>query len=273
MKTKYTVLASAILMGASLTIGATPSGVPGVPAPYANGPLTAPYYAAPNLLQPEKAVFAALEGAMQEGEAFIFSTGCPSTPKTLDITAQVDLGGYGFVELISGGVTQVHLDVAPGAPSSVPPGTLFNVTGSGNNLFGNALPGYSGAARYSGTGQMMTLGASFQSKSINNAPESLSGLVIKDFYKANAKGYIPVIYDWGLQSVHKNTIPQDKWWQRSVATRSDNATGRTIWWKDRLFSAKNGGVCNIKIDMSGQNDADGFFQDGTFVISKTKPAP
>jgi hypothetical protein len=118
---------------------------------------------------------------------------------------------------------------------------------------------------------MMVQGANFNVRSVNRNLDPLSGTVIKDFYKRTISG-IPFIFDWGLQSVSKNLVPQDKWWQRSIAWRSDGVFGRTNFRKDRLYSGKNGGACTIDILMTGTNDADFFGQEGTLVIRKANPA-
>ena len=118
----------------------------------------------------------------------------------------------------------------------------------------------------------MVQSAAFNVRSVNNNLDRLSGTVIKDFWKETFRG-LPVIIDWGLQSVSKNLVPQDKWWQRSFANRSDGIFARTHFRKDRLYSAKNGGACFIDINMSGVNDADFFGQSGTFIIRKANPSP
>ncbi len=297
MKTKFTVMASAILMGTAFTVNAYGANPPAPPAPYGSGPLTSPHLA-PNLFKSEKSAFAGLEGAMQEAEAVIYQGGCAAAAgksgKTWDISASVDQSGTGSIEVSSNGVLQFFLDVKERLPAPTPAylgGTVFTIKGNSSNVFnGSKLPAYDGFAYYSKTGQMMTLGASFQVGNVNNNYDYLKGGVIKDFYKLNnpataaqskcgscggggetPTGPIPIIYDWGLQYVSKNYVPQDKWWQRSWANRSDNSDGTTVFVKDRLFSAKGDGVCKIRIDMIGNNDASSFEQEGTLTISKVAP--
>jgi hypothetical protein len=295
MKTKLTVMAAAILMGTAFTVNATAYGglyPPAPPFPYGSGPLKAPYLA-PNLFISEKAAFAGLEGAMQEAEGVIYQGGCAAASGTWRINAFADDTGNGSVRVSSGGATQFRLNVAWQAVTSPPylGGTKFHITGgTPNHLGGVKLPLYDGTAYYSGTGQMMVMDARFDVGNVNYAFDHLTGTVIKDFFKvlpqgvypdegkttckSDCGGYdptVPVIYDWGLQSVSKEWVPQDKWWQRSKATRSDGSDAKTIFWKDRLFSAKNGGVCKIKIAMTGANDADGFAQSGTLTIKKEAP--
>ncbi len=267
MKTSFKIVTSAALMAAALGVSAGP---PGVPSIYEKGPLIGPYYANPGLFTAEKAAFSALESAMQVGEGAVYQGGCAAASRKYDMSSFVDQDGYGYVDVSSGGALQFRLNVKPGPTTPAPSGTSFIVSGTGH-LGGTTLSSFSSTARYSAGGAMMTEGATLSVRSVNNNFDYLSGFIIKDFFKVNAQSYIPVIYDWGLQSMHKNTIPQDKWWQRSVATRSDGVVGRTIWWKDRLFSAKNGGVCHIKIDLSGTNDADLFAEDGSFTISRIAP--
>jgi hypothetical protein len=300
MNIELTAPVSAILQGPVVSANDVP---PDVPAPYTSGPLEGPVYVAPGLFKSEKAAFAALEGAMQEAEAIIYQGGCVAASgggsRTWDISTFVDNTGTGFVEVSLNGELQFTLDVSGGALAGPPAETSFRVTGNSegqdvadivqeeppegtsfrvtgnelNVLNGNSLPFYLSTAHYSATGQMMTQTARFRVKNVNNLLDSLSGTAIKDFYKVGATAPIPVIYDWGLQSVSKNDIPQDKWWQRSEANRSDNFIGKTHFRKDRLFSAKSGGVCSIDILMEGTNDANLFDQTGTLTIKKAAPSP
>jgi hypothetical protein len=279
-------MASAVLMGTAVTVSAFGAiDPPAPPAPYQNGPLKSPYLA-PGLFKSEKAAFAALEGTMQEAEAVIYQGGCAAAAgRTWDIGTYADEDGNGSVDVSSNGVPQLHLDVAA-SPLVAPAylgGTKFVTTGLPTNVLnGKKLPLYNGTAYYSKTGQMMTLGASFQVGNINTVGNTnldlLTGTVIKDFYKLNpiltstTDPQVPVIFDWGLQSVSKNMVPQDKWWQRSKASRSDGYDAKTVFVKDRLFSDKNNGVCRIKIDMSGANDANGFDQGGTLTIERGAPS-
>ncbi len=272
MKTSSKILSSVALMAAAMGVSAGP---PGVPSIYGKGPLTAPY-SNPGLFTAERAAFTALESAMQVAEGVVYQGGCAAAARSYDMSTFVDQDGYGNVDVSSGGALQFRLNVAPGASTAAPVGTSYNVKGFGH-LGGTTLANFSSTGRYSAGGAMMTEGATLGVRSVNGSFDNLSGFLIKDFFKFTpvcarcTSSSIPVIYDWGLQSMHKNTTPQDKWWQRSVATRSDGVVGRTIWWKDRLFSAKNGGVCHIKIDLSGTNDADLFAQDGTISISRIAP--
>jgi hypothetical protein len=292
MKTKITVLTTAILMGSAFAVSAYGgSYAPPPPAPYDSGPLKAPYLA-PNLFISEKAAFAGLEGVMQEAEGVIYQGGCAAAVGSWKISTFADVNGDGYVKVASGGAQQLRLNVL-NQPVTSPPylgGTKFFITGGApNHLGGIKLPFYNGTAYYSGTGQMMVMDARFDVGNVNYAFDHLTGTVIKDFFKVLPRGIepegkttcnsncggsdptVPVIYDWGLQSVSKEWVPQDKWWQRSEATRSDGSDATTTFWKDRLFSAKNGGVCKIKIAMKGANDADGFAQGGTLTIKKEAP--
>ncbi|MEQ1546894.1 hypothetical protein [Methyloglobulus sp.] len=280
MKTKYTVLVSAILMGTAFTVSAGP---PAPPSPYGSGPLGRS--SSPNMFTSEKAAFAALEGVLQEAEAVIYQGGCAAAAakSPWNLSVLVDLDGSGGVDVSSGGNPQFHLDVAQGMPVLQPPGTVYNVTGLGTNVFaGSSLPVYSTIARYNRTGQMMVQSGNFDVKNVNGNFDKLTGGVIKDFYRTDPMvrssciygcSSVPVIYDWGLQFVSKNTIPQDKWWQRSAATRSDGNIGKTHFVKDRLFSDKSTAACQIEIWTKGFNDADGFDQTGTLYIRNVKPQP
>ncbi len=302
MKTRYTVMASAILMGSAFAVSAAPKVPFPVPAPYEKGPL--PYYSSPGLFVPEKAAYAALEGALQEAEARIYASTCAAASGTWSINVATDQDGFGFVDVSSfGGDSQFSLTVEPGKPIGPPVGSSWNVyseKGNDNRLAGVPLPSYKGTAYYNASGQMMTLGSAFDVGAVTGKNDKLTGGVIKDFFKRNpdpkkclptsrditwcSDPGVPVIYDWGLQYVSKNHVPQDKWWQRSAATRSNGEFAYTKFVKDRLFADKHDtskldtGVCNITILMdgsqgAGQNDQGSFDQTGTLTIKRAAPAP
>ena len=271
MKKITTVMASAMLMGAAMTAGAQ---APAVPSIYNGGTLKASVYKTPNLFDQEKVAFALLEGAMQAAEGIIYTNGCTGASATWDLSVEVFDDGAGSLEASSNGVSQLNLKGVASALTLSPGGTKVRVAGNGN-LKGKTL-NYASTAYYNKPGAMMVQSAGFNVKSVNGNLDKLSGTVIKDFWLETGCGRceqtgFPVIFDWGLQSVSKNLVPQDKWWQRSAANRSDGVFGRTHFRKDRLYSAKNGGVCTIDIDMSGSNDADFFGQTGTLSIYKAAP--
>jgi hypothetical protein len=278
MKKMTTVMATAMLLGAAMTAGAD---APPVPRIYRDGPL-APY-TVPNLFLQEKTAFALLEGAMQAAEGIVYTSGCAGAAAEWDLGVEVFDDGAGSLDVSSNGVSQLGLRGVASAIALSPGGTKVRVTGTGA-LKGKTL-NYSSNAYYNKPGAMMVQSATFGVKSVNGNLDPLSGTVIKDFWKANPRNVetlscsdvercfdprIPVIIDWGLQSVSKNLVPQDKWWQRSRANRSDGVFARTQFRKDRLYSAKNGGACMITIDISGSNDADFFGQSGTLTISKPR---
>jgi hypothetical protein len=276
MKKITTVMASAMLMGAAMTAGAQS---PSVPSLYSvSNLLTARGYSAPNLFLQEKTAFALLEGAMQAAEGIIYTSGCTGASAKWDLSVEVFDDGAGTLEASSNGVSQLNLTGSASAVTLSPGGTKVRVAGRGA-LKGNTL-NYSSNAYFNKPGAMMVQSAAFGVKSVNGNLDPLSGTVIKDFWKEDPRfietarcrscgdSRVPVIYDWGLQSVSKNLVPQDKWWQRSLANRSDGVFARTQFRKDRLYSAKNGGACTIDIDISGSNDADFFGQSGTLIISK-----
>jgi hypothetical protein len=268
MKKITTVMASAMLMGVAMTAGAQ---APAVPSVYIAGPLKAPKYAAPGLFLQERVAFALLEGAMQAAEGIVYTAGCTGASATWDISAEVFDDGAGSLEVSSNGVSQFNeRGFGKNDTTQSPGGTVVKTLAYGN-LKGNKLGHYS-TAYYNATGAMMVQNAEFKVESVNGKLDPLSGSVIKDFWKESLRG-LPVIIDWGLQSVSKYNYPQDKWWQRSQANRSDGIFGRTHFRKDRLYSAKNGGACTIDIDMSGTNDADFFGQSGTLIIKKALPTP
>jgi hypothetical protein len=267
MKKITTVMASAMLMGAAMTAGAT---APAVPSIYSAGPLRAPTYTAPGLFVQEKVAFALLESAMQAAEGIVYTAGCTGASATWDISVEVFDDGAGSLDISSNGVTQLSGRGLASAITASPGGTTVRTVAAGN-LKGNTL-NHASTAYYNTPGAMMVQSAGFNVKSVNGNLDPLSGTVIKDFWKQSLRG-LPVIIDWGLQSVSKNLVPQDKWWQRSAANRSDGVFARTHFRKDRLYSAKNGGACTIDIDMSGSNDADFFGQSGTLIIRKATPTP
>jgi hypothetical protein len=271
-----TVMASAMLMGVTMSVSAD---APPVPSIYRNGPL-APY-TVPNLFLQEKTAFALLEGAMQAAEGIIYTNGCSGAAAEWDLSVEVFDDGAGSLDASSNGVSQLGLTGTASAITLSPGGTKVRVTGSGA-LKGKTL-NYSSNAYYNKPGAMMVQSAAFGVKSVNGNLDPLSGTVIKDFWKADPRNVetlscnnvercfdprVPVIFDWGLQSVSKNLVPQDKWWQRSRANRSDGVFAKTWFQKTRLYSAKNGGACSITINLSGSNDADFFGQSGTLTISK-----
>jgi len=264
MKKITTVMASAMLMGAAMTAGANP---PPVPSIYSGGPLRAPTYAKPGLFVQEKVAFALLESAMQAAEGIVYTAGCTGAAGTWDISVEVFDDGSGALDISSNGVSQLSMSGNSFAINQSPGGTRVTTSGFGN-LRGNTS-NHSSTAYFDGPGAMMVQSATFNTRSVNGNLDPLSGTVIKDFWK-QVRG-IPYIYDWGLQSVSKRNVPQDKWWQRSAANRSNDVFGRTEFRKDRLYSAKNGGACTIDIDMTGSNDADFFGQSGTFTIRKATP--
>jgi hypothetical protein len=264
MKKITTVMASAMLMGAAMTAGAVS---PAVPSIYSAGPLRAPTYTAPGLFVQEKVAFALLESAMQAAEGIVYTAGCTGASGTWDISTEVFDDGSGSLDISSNGVSQLSITGSASAITRSPGGTQVTTSGSGG-LRGNTSV-HSSTAYFNTSGAMMVQSATFNTRSVNGNLDRLSGTVIKDFWKEQ-RG-IPVIYDWGLQSVSKNLVPQDKWWQRSVANRSNDIFGYTHFHKDRLYSGKNGGACSIDITMSGTNDADFFGQSGTFVIRKATP--
>jgi hypothetical protein len=300
MKTKYTVMASAILMGCTFAVSATTFTPIPVPAPYDSGPLDAS--SAPGLFVPEKAAYVALEGALQEAEGRIYSSTCGNASGTWQINVVADQDGNGFVDVNSfGGDNQFSLTVEPGRKIGPPVGSswhVFSAPGSNNRLAGVPLPSYNGTAYYNASGQMMTLGSKFDVGAVTGHNDNLTGGVIKDFFKRTPdprkcsvslrdRTYCgdpasPVIYDWGLQFVSKNYVPQDKWWQRSASRRSNGEFAYTKFVKDRLYAGKHAsskvdtGMCNITILMdgtqgAGQNDQGSFDQTGTLTISRTKP--
>ena len=276
MKKITTVMASAMLMGAAMTAGAQ---APAVPSLYTDSNLlTARGYSAPKLFDQEKVAFALLEGAMQAAEGIIYTNGCTGASATWDLSVEVFDDGAGSLEASSNGVSQLNLKGVASAITLSPGGTKVRVAGAGA-LKGKTL-NYASTAYYNKPGAMMVQSAGFNVKSVNGNLDKLSGTVIKDFWledpryaeasrcSKNCDPIVPVIYDWGLQSVSKNLVPQDKWWQRSAANRSDGVFARTWFQKTRLYSAKNGGACSITIDISGSNDADFFGQSGSLTISK-----
>ncbi|MCB0261489.1 MAG: hypothetical protein KDE62_17440, partial [Calditrichaeota bacterium] len=125
-----------------------------------------------------------------------------------------------------------------------------------------------------GSYSMMLLG--------RNGPDSFAGLVIKDFYlgegSGGGRGTEPpaddpygsdIVYDWGLQSLHKANYPVEKYWQRSKSRRSNTFWGRTVFQKDRLVGFT---PCRIVITTDGYNNSDWFEQYGEADIYRVTPA-
>ena len=278
MKKITTIMASAMLMGVTMSVSAD---APPVPRIYRDGPL-APY-TVPNLFLQEKTAFALLEGAMQAAEGIVYTSGCAGASGEWDLGVEVFDDGAGSLEVSSNGVSQLNLTGVASVIAKSPGGNKVRVTGAGA-LKGKTL-NYSSNAYYNKSGAMMVQSATFGVKSVNGNLDPLSGTVIKDFWKADPRNLetlscndvarcfnprIPVIFDWGLQSVSKNLVPQDKWWQRSRANRSNGVFARTWFQKTRLYSAKNGGACSITINLRGSNDADFFGQSGSLIISQPR---
>lgn len=265
MKKITTVMASAMLMGASMTAGALS---PPLPAPpYAPNKFIAGGVE-PNLFLSEKTAYALLEGVQQAAEAAVYARSCDFAKGKWDLDVSVEDGGNGTLLLSSNGLDAGALrGVGQNFNNVSPGGSRVLVGGLINFGKGYTVTPFSGTTWFNKTGSVMVGEGTMPTRSINGGVDALSGTVIKDFFQTRGPGY-PLFWDWGLQSVSKNKFPQDKWWQRSLSNRSDGVFARTQFRKDRIYSGKKGGACVIEIDINGTNDADLFEQSGTLVIRK-----
>ena len=276
--TKINILAAAIAVASvsSLAAAAPP---PGAPSVYNNGPFT-PAMNVTNLSEQERVAYALLEGIMQSAEAKIHAHGCQAV--TLPLSVYVDAVGTTPTATLG---AQANDRLILSLKTVVDGGFRGKTYNLGQDVAGfiNGTPvfGYLGTMIYNSANNMMVGNMEVNVLSTNWVPNKFTGYVIKDFYKGttvamDANGYaIPgqndthIIYDWGLQSLSKESYPVEKYWQRSKVRRSDGGVAQTAFVKDRLVGVT---PCRIAIALSGLNQVGLFQQTGTLAISTVTPA-
>jgi hypothetical protein len=178
-----------------------------------------------------------------------------------------DEEGFGSAELDSPASIFIA-DVVPGT-KSLTLGDDWKVTGDG--AF-KKIPfqTYSAQGDYDRVGGMLIQTASYKGKSTNGNFDPLSGRVIKDFYwqsgTVDGVSGIPILRDYGLQTLEKKNYPSAKYWQWSKTNRSDDVDGFTEFHKTRIYNANGGGKCSIDVNLVGSNTFDGFDEEGTMTI-------
>lgn len=272
---KFTTLASAALISIFSTV-AFSADPPSPPPNYNSGPQS-PLVANTDLSDAEKAAYALYEGILQIAEAKIHATSCATAAGSSSVTAFTDGSQFNptmnFVNVISlGGSFTLEANLRENINSR---GQKINIDQSGSgSLAGTSVFGYKGAMTYNAPNNMLYGQASVFVTGINGLPNRYFSNVIKDFNRGSLNSSdndFFTIFDWGLQSLHKEGFPVNKYWQRSKSRRSDGGVARTVFVKDRLVGST---ACRIVIDtgkINGINNASFFFQTGTLVISTVTP--
>jgi hypothetical protein len=279
MNIKLNVLSAAILAGFSTAaLSAVP---PAVPDMYLNGPASLQFQDL-SLSDAERAGYALAEGVMQMAEATIlakascsaaagsypivdfFASGDAYSPAANTVTVLSNAGSFTLL---------ADLD-----PIDTFRGQTMTIYQDGNGkLAGTGLKEYTNEVSFNAAGTMMVAEGSVKAKGVNNIYDLFQLKIIKDFYRDNVvlngtvdkRAQVPVIYDWGLQSVSKLGYPLNKYWQRSKSLRDDGFAGYTHFVKDRLVGSS---ACRIDLYTTGSNNADFFQQSGTLTISPTLPS-
>ncbi|MCB1851212.1 MAG: hypothetical protein KDI83_10635 [Gammaproteobacteria bacterium] len=283
--TKINILAAAIAVASvsSLAAAAPP---PGAPSVYNNGPFT-PAMNVTNLSEQERVAYALLEGIMQSAEAKIHAHGCQAV--TLPLSVYVDAVGTTPTATLG---AQANDRLILSLKTVVDGGFRGKTYNLGQDVAGfiNGTPvfGYLGTMIYNSANNMMLGNMEVNVLSSNWVPNKFTGHVVKDFYMGSAVGSEGagagggddqgrvegtdeqhLVFDWGLQSLLKESYPVEKYWQRSKSRRSDGGNGQTAFVKDRLVGVT---PCRIAIALSGLNQVDIFWQTGSLTISTLKPA-
>ncbi len=266
--TKSSLVAAAIMVaGVSTLAGA---GVPpGSPSPVYDGGPMSPRASVTNLSAQERAAYALLEGVLQSVEAKIHATGC--TPVTLPLEVYSDA----FASPVRGdaklgvGPNSLVLNAAAAAIPTYQGQEIEVLQFGAGYVNGTAVDGYDGKFIFNSANNMMVGSMNtVTAMSVNWAPVTFTGSVIKDFYKGLTTADAHIVYDWGLQSLSKGGFPSAKYWQRSKVRRSDGGNGQTAFVKDRLVGVTK---CRITIALEGLNELSVFWQTGTLEISQTAP--
>jgi hypothetical protein len=278
MNIKLNVLSAAILAGFSTA--ALSDVPPAVPSMYSPGPASLQFQDL-GLSDAERAGYALAEGIMQMAEATILAkASCSAAAGTYDI---VELFASGDVHdpeantatvLSPGGSFTLEADLDP--IDSFRGQTMKITSVDPGKLAGTGLKEFANAVSWNAAGTMMVAEGSVKAKGVNNLYDLFQLKIIKDFYRDNvalsgakSRDQVPVIYDWGLQSVSKLGYPLNKYWQRSKSLRDDGIQGYTHFVKDRLVGSS---ACRIELLTEGSNNADFFQQTGTLKISTDKPS-
>jgi len=278
MNIKLNVLTAAILAGFSgMALSAPP---PPVPDMYKFGPSSLQFQNL-NLSDAERAGYALAEGVMQMAEAAILAkASCAAAAGTYNIVDFFASGDVGqpwantVTVLSPGGSFTLQAILNPensfyGQTMKVVQPPLNSLT---DTLAGTRLKNFYNEVSFNAAGTMMTGEGKVEAKGANNIFDLFQLKVIKDFYHDDiyvGQGErIPVIYDWGLQSVSKLGYPLNKYWQRSKSLRDDGFQGYTHFIKDRLVGSS---ACHIDLTTRGSNNADFFQQEGTLTIESKTP--
>jgi len=266
MNIKLKVLSAAILAVSSTAALSAPP--PGVPSMYLSGPSSL-QFADLGLSASERAGYALAEGVMQVAEvAILAAASCPTA--TYDVSGFFSNGtnwnpseNTVTVSYQGGGATAFTLEAYLNPANSFRGQTmLIKQTLFPGSLAGVYLKDYKNNISFNAAGTMMTGDGEAFATGVN----SIGGVfgkydqfdlqVIKDFYRDNViipagadkRAYVPVIYDWGLQSVSKLGYPVNKYWQQSKSLRDNGYEGFTHFVKDRLVGS---GSCRIELYTTG----------------------
>lgn len=273
MNIKLNVLSAAILAGFSTAaLSDVPPAVPGM---YGPGPASLQFQDL-GLSAAERAGYSLAEGIMQMAEATILAkASCSAAAGTYDI---VELFADGSDDPSANTATVTSpagsftLEAALDPIDTFRGQTLEVYSVDPGKLAGTGLKEYSNDISWNSAGTMMVSEGSVKAKGANGIYDLFQLKIIKDFYRDNVRlapnQSVPVIYDWGLQSVSKLGYPLNKYWQRSKSLRDDGIEGYTHFVKDRLVGS---GPCRIELLTTGSNNADFFQQSGTLKISTVKP--
>jgi len=242
------------------------------PAIYADGPAP-PLLTDTGIFASERAAYALLEGVLQQAEAVVAATSCANSVGVFDLLIYAD-----------GSVKNPDFNFVT-VDSSASTFTLKATIYPNNRFRGQAISisqpevgalkrvkllSHTGSVFYNAQSSIMNMTSVSVVMGINGLPDTYHEQLIKDFYRVTDNGTgFPYILDWGLQSVSKFGYPEQKYWQRSKSIRDDGVIGRTVFVKDRLVGPDS---CRITIDISGYNNSDYFWQNGTLAISTDLPS-
>jgi hypothetical protein len=281
MNIKLTVISAAIL--ASFSTVALSDVPPAVPLMYQTGPSSLQFQDL-SLSAAERAGYALAEGVMQMAEATILAkASCSAAAGTYDVknffaSGFINDGASNTVTVNSpAGTFTLQAVLDPEDSFRGQTMTVSQQTGVIGQLKGTSLKEFTNAVSFNHAGTMMTAEGNVKAKGVNNVYDLFSLKIIKDFYRDNVildsslelRAQVPVIYDWGLQSVSKLGYPANKYWQRSKSLRDDGFQGDTHFVKDRLVGSS---ACRIDLHTTGSNNADFFSQSGTLTISTALPS-
>ena len=270
-----TVLSGAILASFSTVALSQP---PYAPSMYDPGP-TSLQLQDLNLSAAERAGYALAEGVLQTAEAAILAkNSCSALAGSYQIK---DFYASGFVNDPSSNTVTV---LSPGGAFTIqatldPLDTFRGQTlklasaATGGQLGTVGVNSFANNVSFNAAGTIMVAEGTILAKGVNLGYDLFQLKIIKDFYRDNVvlspTSTVPVIYDWGLQTVSKLGYPVNKYWQRSKSLRDDGFLGYTHFVKDRLVGSSS---CHLDLYTTGSNNADFFSQSGTLTISTDIPA-